>query len=101
MTVRDRTDLIQSLSAQVSEVEERLPFAISYVGVVSYDAFGNITGNQSRSIALLSQRRDGLVVTLLKAREETVFYAKEINDGKGVEELSPEEMAAVNRALGQ
>jgi hypothetical protein len=95
------SDLIQSLSAQVSEVEERLPFAISYVGVVSYDAFGNITGNLSRSIALLSQRRDGLVVTLLKAREETVFYAKEINDGKGVEELSPEEMAAVNRALGQ
>jgi hypothetical protein len=29
-----------------------------------------------------------------------VFYAKEINGGKGVEELSPEEVAAVNRALG-
>lgn len=98
---RSNSDLIQSLSAQVSEVEARLPFAISYVGVVSYDAFGNITGNQSRSIALLSQRRDGLVVTLLKARDETVFYAKEINDGKGVEELSPEESAAVNRALGR
>jgi hypothetical protein len=68
---------------------------------VAYDAFGNITGNQSRAIALLSQRGDGLVITLLKAREETVFYTKGVNDGKGVEELSPEETAAVDRALGR
>jgi hypothetical protein len=94
-------ELIQALTARLSGIEERLPFAISYVGVVAYDAFGNITGNQSRSIALLNQRGDGLVITLLKAREETVFYTKEVNGGKGVEELSPEEAAAVNRALGR
>jgi hypothetical protein len=98
---KSNTGQIQALTARVAEVEGRLPYAISYVGVVAYDAFGNITGNQSRSIALLSQRGDGLVITLLKAREETVFYAKEINGGKGVEELSPEETAAVNRALGR
>lgn len=97
---RSNSEMIESVSARVTEIEERLPFAISYVGVVAYDAFGNITGNQSRSIALLSQRGDGLVITLLVARSETVFYAKEINGGKGVEELSPEEVAAVNRALG-
>jgi hypothetical protein len=98
---RSNAESIQALTARLSEIEGRLPFAISYVGVVAYDGFGNITGNQSRSIALLSQRRDGLVITLLKAREETVFYTKEVNDGKGVEKLSPEEVAAVNRALGR
>jgi hypothetical protein len=98
---KSNAELIQTLTSRVSEIEGRLPYAISYVGVVAYDAFGNITGNQSRSIALLSQRGDGLVVTLLKARDETVFYAKQIADGKGVEELSPEELAAVNRALGR
>jgi len=97
---QSNSEMIESISARVTEIETRLPFAISYVGVVAYDAFGNITGNQSRSIALLSQRGDGLVITLLTARSETVFYAKEINSGKGVEELSPEEVAAVNRALG-
>jgi hypothetical protein len=95
------SEQIQALAARVSEVEGRLPYAISYVGVVAYDGFGNITGNQSRSIALLSQRGDGLVITLLKAREETVFYTKAVNNGKGVEELSPEETAAVDRALGR
>ncbi len=98
---KSNAELIIALTSQVSEIDGKLPFAISYVGVVAYDAFGNITGNQSRSIALLSQRGDGLVITLLKAREETVFYTKEINGGKGVEELSPEEAAAVNRALGR
>ncbi|GMQ93935.1 MAG: hypothetical protein BMS9Abin12_1417 [Acidimicrobiia bacterium] len=92
---------IEAVSTRLMDVEGRLPFAISYVGVVAYDAFGNITGNRSRSVALLSQLGDGLVVSLLAAREETVFYTKEIRGGRGVEELSPEEMAAVDRALGR
>ena len=92
---------VDAVTRRVAELEGRLPYAISYVGVVAYDAFGDITGNQSRSIAFLSQRADGLVLTLLVAREETVFYAKEIRGGKGVEELSPEESAAVDRALGR
>lgn len=98
---KSNSELIQALTARVAGVEGRLPFAISYVGVVAYDAFGNITGNQSRSIALLSERGDGLVITLLKARDETVFYTKGVTDGKGAEELSPEETAAIDRALGR
>jgi len=90
-----------AVSRRVAELEGRLPFAVSYIGVVAYNAFGNITGNQSRSIALLNQRGEGLVLTLLSTREETVFYAKEIRAGKGVEELSPEESVAVDRALGR
>jgi len=85
---------VEAVSKRVTEVEGRLPFAISYVGVVAYNAFGNITGNQSRSIALLNERGDGLVITLLASREETVFYTKEVRGGKGLEQLSPEERAA-------
>ncbi|RLE16469.1 MAG: hypothetical protein DRJ28_01505 [Actinobacteria bacterium] len=92
---------VEAVSKRVTEVEGRLPFAISYVGVVAYNAFGNITGNQSRSIALLNERGDGLVITLLASREETVFYTKEVRGGKGLEQLSPEERAAVERALGR
>lgn len=92
---------IRDINARLAVVEGRLPFAISYVGVVKYNAFGNITGGQSRSIALLSQRGDGIVITLLASREETVFFTKEVRDGKGVEQLSPEETAAVDRALSR
>ncbi len=92
---------VEAVSKRVTEIEGRLPFAISYIGVVAYNAFGNITGNQSRSISLLNERGDGLVITLLSSRKETVFYTKEVRGSKGVEELSAEERAAVDRALGR
>jgi len=93
--------LLDEMMGRVDQLEGRLPFAISYVGVVAYNAFGNIAGNQSRSVALLNQRGDGLVITLLSSREETNFYTKEVRSGTGVEELSPEERAAVDRAMGR
>ena len=92
---------LATIEDRVSTLEGRLPYAISYIGVVAYDAFGNIAGNQSRSVALLSQRGDGLVITLLVARDSTVFFTKQVSGGQGDETLSPEELAAVDRALGR
>jgi len=92
---------VGQLESRVAEMEGRLPYAISYVGVVAYDAFGNIAGNQSRSVALLNQRGDGLVITLLVSRDDTVFFTKQVSGGNGTERLSPEEVAAVDRALGR
>ena len=86
---------------RLAYLEQQMPFALSYIGVVSYNAFGNIVGNRSRSIALLNQKADGLVITILTSREETLFFTKEVRGGAGVEELSPEEQGAVDRAVGQ
>jgi hypothetical protein len=90
-------DVIQRLG----RLEEQMPYALSYIGVVSYNAFGNIVGNRSRSIALLNQQADGIVITILTSREETLFFTKEVRAGTGVEELSPEEQGAVGRAVGR
>jgi hypothetical protein len=92
---------VQRLSAAVSDLGARLPVALSRFAVIEYDAFGNITGKQSRSIALLNERGDGLVITLLTARDETIFYTKEVRAGRGVQELSPEEQASVDRSMGR
>lgn len=92
---------IQSLDARLQALEGRMPAAITRIGVVAYDAFGNITGNQSRSIALVSESGDGIVLSLLAARDETLFYVKEVRAGRGLEELAPEEQQAVDHALGR
>ena len=89
------------LDRRIGLLEAQMPFAVSRVGVVAYDAFGNIAGNLSRAIAFLSDRGDGLVLSVLVARAETLFYAKEVRGGHGTEELSPEERLAVDRALGR
>lgn len=91
---------IQGLERRLGSVEARLPAALTRIGVVAYDAFGNISGNQSRSIALLSEAADGIVISLLTSREETLFFVKEVRSGRGLEELAPEEQGAVDRALG-
>lgn len=90
---------LEALEPRLAAVEEQLPSAISYTGVVSYDAFGDISGNLSRSIALLDLSGDGIVISLLVGRTETLFYTKQVRAKEGTEPLSPEEEAAVARAL--
>ena len=86
---------------RLQDVEARLPYAITRTAVVAYDAFGNIAGQLSRSIALLSESGDGVVLSILVSREETLFFTKEIRAGVGSEQLSPEEDSAVARAMGR
>ncbi len=89
------------LDQRVADIEGRLPYAITRTAVVAYDAFGNIAGRLSRSLALLSESGDGVVLSILVSREETLFFTKEIRAGVGSEELSPEEASAVGSAMGR
>ena len=90
---------VTALAPRITEIETMLPSGISFTGVVAYDAFGDIAGNQSRSIALLDRRGNGLVISLLVGRGETRFYTKQVTARRGDEPLSPEEEAAIDRAL--
>jgi hypothetical protein len=90
---------ITNLQPRVSQLEAQMPDAVSYIGVINYDAFGDITGNQSRSVALLDRGGNGLVLSILVGRNQTLFYTKQVRDGRGAEQLSPEEHEAIHRAM--
>lgn len=92
-------EAIAGLRPVVQSLHERLPGALRYTAVVAYDATGDMAGNLSRSIALLNERGDGLVLTLLTRRSESLFFTKGVRGGRGAESLSPEEQEAVARAL--
>ena len=87
-----------ALEPRLADVEHLIPRAIVNTGVVNYDAFGDIAGNMSRSVALLSVEGDGIVISILVGRLDVRVFTKEVRDFVGVEELSPEEKAAVTRA---
>ncbi len=91
---------VADMGPRLAAVEGRLPHAIQHTGVVAYDAFDDIAGHLSRSIALLDGNGDGVVVSLLVARDETRWFTKLVRSGGGTEPLSPEEKAAVRQALG-
>jgi len=89
-----------TLEPRLAAVEHLLPHAIVNTGVVNYDAFGDIAGNLSRSLALLSMNGDGIVLSILVGRMDVRVFTKEVRSFTGVEELSPEEKEAVARARG-
>lgn len=90
----------EALEPRLAAVEHLIPHAIVNTGVVNYDAFGDIAGNLSRSVALLSVDGDGIVISILVGRLDVRVFTKEVRGFVGVEELSPEEKAAVTRAGG-
>lgn len=91
-------EAVAALRPVVQSLHERLPGALRHVAVVAFDATGDLAGGLSRSIALLNERGDGLVFTVLALRSESVFYVKMVRGGRGAESLSPEEQEAVGRA---
>jgi hypothetical protein len=92
-------EVAQRLDARVGVAEERLDGAIAYHGLVRYDAYNEMSGHQSTSIALLDSHRSGVVLSSIHHREQARLYAKLIHQGQGELELSPEEAEAVRQAL--
>lgn len=92
-------DQINSLGEGQLRTAEGLKGVIQRVGVVRYDAFGDIGGQLSYSVALLNQYGDGVVVTSLNGRRESRGYGKPVEKGKSRYDLSKEEKEAIAKAL--
>ena len=92
-------DAAARLHERMTEAERRLDGAVAYRALVRYDAYGEMSGHQSTSIALLDTRRDGVVLSSILHRDQARLYAKRVEGGVGELELSPEEQEAVRLAL--
>jgi Protein of unknown function (DUF4446) len=92
-------DVAGRLDQRMGTAEQRLDGAIAYRSLVRYDAYGEMSGRQSTSIALLDASRSGIVLSSIHHRDHARLYAKQIHGGRGELELSPEEDEAVRLAL--
>jgi hypothetical protein len=93
-------DVAGTLNGRLATAEERLDGAIAYRAMVRYDAYNEMSGQQSTSIALLDSRRSGVVVSSIHHRDQARMYAKQVIEGQAELQLSPEEEQAVRIALG-
>jgi hypothetical protein len=93
-------DVASRLDGRLDGVEVALTGAVSHHALIRYDAYNELSGQQSMSIALLDDRRSGVVLTCIHHRDQARVYAKQVHDGRGELELSPEEAEAVRVALG-
>lgn len=91
-------DAMRHLQTRMDHGEARLDGAIAYRALVRYDAYNEMSGRQSTSIALLDASRSGVVVSSIHHRDQARLYVKQVQDGRGELELSPEEREAVDLA---
>ncbi len=94
-------DAANALQDRMTTVEGRLDATIAHRALVHYDAWGEMSGQQSTSIALLDATGSGLVLSSIHHRDQARLYAKEVTQGSSDHELSPEENEAIRLALGR
>jgi Protein of unknown function (DUF4446) len=87
------------LDARLAGVEAALRGTIAHRALVRYDAYNELSGQQSMSIALLDEDQSGIVLSCIHHRDQARVYGKQVRGGRGELELSPEEAEAVRIAL--
>jgi hypothetical protein len=92
-------DAIARLDGRLEVAEQRLDGAVAYRGLVRYDAYNEMSGRQSTTIALLDASRSGVVLSSIHHRDQARMYVKQIHQGEGELPLSPEEEEAVRVAV--
>jgi hypothetical protein len=95
-TPEDVHGLRQEVAALRAEGED----ALRHVAVVRYDAFGDMGGHLSWSMALLDDAGHGVVISSIHARSEARTYAKSVTSWSSDQQLSPEEEEAISHAKG-
>jgi hypothetical protein len=98
--LRDLVDeTMSSLETTLTTVHRRLDGCVAHQAVVRYDAYNELSGQQSSSLALLDSHRTGVILTSIVHRDQARIYVKRITEGQAEIELSPEEQEAVDTAL--
>jgi hypothetical protein len=97
MQVQRRMD---DLSLTVSQIGDTQLHCLQKVGLVRFDAFEDVGGQQSFAVALLDAERTGMTISSVFSRSDVRVYAKAIRSGAPSHPLTVEEQQAVAQAEG-
>lgn len=91
---------IRRLSEKLDASDRRLADCLTFRSVVRYDAYRDLSGMQSTSVALLDAHFSGIIVSSIQSRDYSRLYVKEVRHGESKEKLSPEEIHVLKEAMG-
>ena len=89
---------VLGLRQEVAALKQESGAALRNLAVVRYDAFGDMGGHLSWSLALLDDAGSGVVLTSIHGRSDARTYAKNVRDWSCEQQLSPEESEAIAQA---
>jgi len=88
---KDLEKNFEKLSEELENLKKESQFSIQKIGLVRFNPFKEIGGDQSFSVALLDSNDSGIVITSLYTREGNRVYGKPIEKGLSKYLLSEEE----------
>ena len=98
-------DWIEETAGRLEErtvaAETRIDGCVAYTSLVRYDAWGEASGHQSSSVALLDVHRTGVVMSSILHRDQARVYVKAVREGESDLALSPEEREAIDTAMAR
>lgn len=89
----------QKNGSDIQKIYKNMKTTFQKVGLVKYDAFHEMGGKLSFSLALLNEINDGFIVNAMHSREGCYTYIKEIIDGNSIIALADEEQEALDMAM--
>lgn len=92
-------DVAVGLGDRLQRSERRLDGAVTHRSLVRYDAYNEMSGRQSTTIALLDAERSGILLSSIAHRDQARLYAKQVVGGVSDLRLSPEEQEALRLAV--
>lgn len=94
------SDDLDRLEALVLELKDDGQLHVQKMGVIRFNPFQEVGGNQSFAISMLDGHGNGMVISSLYSREGTRIFGKPVRNGKATEhKFSSEEAEAVKKAL--
>ncbi|HEY7847632.1 MAG TPA: DUF4446 family protein [Candidatus Limnocylindria bacterium] len=87
------------IDAAQADLQHQTQTSIQHIGLVRFNPFEDTGSDQSFALALLDDRRDGVVISSLHGRTNTRLFAKPVEGGSSSHTLSDEEAQAIRVAL--
>lgn len=90
---------VENLIQRMDRAEQKLLTTKRHIGLVRYNAFEEVGGQQSFALAVFDDNGDGALVTSLVGRVDCRVYCKPLLGGRSERTLSQEEQRAIREAL--
>ena len=90
---------IVHLKDRTSQLEGKMKSSKRYAGLTRFDAFEDVGGSQSFSMAVYDEEGNGIVITSQVGRDSCRVFGKPLHNGKSEVNLTVEEERAIEAAV--
>lgn len=94
-------DAEDKMHRDIRDIKESLKTTYQKSALVKYDAFREMSGALSYSLALLDKENNGVLISSMYSREGCYTYAKDVENGECKLNLSEEEAEALKQAVAK